>query len=161
MKEELKKLMEELKEKMNDISNDFVSNYSLNNRGYICDTMSEFADSETSIYYSEQREFYNSHVELCENALLEFGYNLNDMLKQGDTLEDIICRSATIGEYYLNERQLSEDEESIILYLACDYAINNDIDISRDEIEELASVFNSNDKWSYIVDDLEDFRDAI
>ena len=139
----------------NDISSDFIYSYSLDSYGYICDSITEFADSETSIYYSDQRAFYNDNVELCENALLDYGYDINELLRNGDSLDDIICKAGAIGEFMKNERDLYDDIENIILYLICDYVLENDINISIDDIENIASSINSGDRWSHIIDEIE------
>ena len=145
--------MEDLKKYMNDISTDFIYSYGLESYGYICDSFNEFADSETSIYYSEQKEFYNNNVELCEQALLDYGYNLNDMLRNGDTLEDLICRAGAIGEYQQNISLLYEDEKEIILYLICEYVnSNNLLELTIEDIESIADTIDNGDRWDDIID---------
>lgn len=139
----------------NEISSDFISSYSLDSYGYICDSIMEFADSETSIYYSYRKEFYNNNVELCENALLDYGYDINELLKNGDSLDDIMCKAGAIGEFMKNEQDLYDDIENIILYLICDYVLENNINISIDDIENISNNINSGDRWSNIIDEIE------
>ena len=75
--ENLENLRKEIEERLNNYSLDFVVDYSCNSYGYISDAISEFADRNTSIYCGGQRKFYYDNTELCENALIEFGYDLN------------------------------------------------------------------------------------
>ena len=125
--ENLKELRNELSNNLSDYSLDFINDYSLGSYGYICDAMSEFADNNTSIYYSEQRKFYYDNTELCENALIDYGYDLNQMLKEGSTLDDLICKAGAIGEYMQIENILNDELEDIIKILIIDYIEANNI----------------------------------
>lgn len=135
--EKFENLRKEIEEGLNDYSLDFVVDYSWNSYGYISDAISEFADRNTSIYYSEQRKFYYDNTELCENALLDFGYDLNQMLREGDTLDDLICKAGAIGEYMQIENILNDELEDIIKILIIDYIEANNIQCDIDILDNI------------------------
>ena len=154
--EELKNELKEIEKKLNDISKDFIGDWSIDNAQFLCDAITEYADSHTSIYFSDQKEFYNNNVELCEAALIEFGYNLNDLLKEGNSLTDIICRAGAVGEYSKNQKELYEDEEEIKKALLLKYCIDNNILINLEDIDYILNIFEI-DRLNDILDCLNDY----
>lgn len=156
--EELKKMQEHLKYEMSDEAYDFCYGWSIESDNYFCDCITEYADSNTSVYSYDQREFYNNNVELCENALLEFGYDLNDMVKNGDTLEDIICKAGAIGQFKQIEETLYEDFENIKKLMVLNYLVDKGLEIfeNEDEIEDLISAVDTNDRLSVLYDLIEE-----
>lgn len=154
--EELKNELGELEKNLNDISIDFIYCWGIDNSSYLCDAFTEHADNSTSIYYSDQKEFYNNNVELCEDALIEFGYNLNDLLKEGDSLNDIICKAGAIGEFAKNERELYENEEEIKKALLLNYCIENNILINLNDIDYILNMYNI-DRLNDILECLNDY----
>ena len=155
--QELKDTLKTIKEGLNDISLDFISDYEdITNNQYICDAFTEYADSNINVYSYNQREFYNNNVDLCERALLEDGYDIAEMMKNGANLDDIICKAGVCGWYRQNYDELSEDESEIIKALAIQYCINNDIDIDIDiDTIEYMNI-DSNNRFSDIVDAIEE-----
>lgn len=135
--EKLKELRNELSNNLSDYSLDFLNDCRIEDNCYISDYISEFADRNTSIYYSEQRKFYYDNTELCENALIEFGYDLNQMLKEGDTLDDLICKVGAIGEYMQIENILNDELEDIIKILIIDYIEANNIQCDIDILDNI------------------------
>lgn len=135
--EKFENLRKEIEEGLNDYSLDFVVDYSWNSYGYISDAISEFADRNTSIYYSEQRKFYYDNTELCENALLDFGYDLNQMLREGETLDDLICKAGAIGEYMQIENILNDELEDIIKLTIVNYIMDNNINCDIDILDNI------------------------
>lgn len=139
--EKLEDLKMELENCLDDYSIDFVNCYPLDSYGYITDAVSEFADSHTSIYYNQQRDFYYNNTELCEETLLDFGYDLNQMLKDGDTLDDLICKAGAIGEYRHIEETISNELEDVIKLIIVNYIIDNKINCNIDFLEDI-DVYN-------------------
>lgn len=151
--QELKDTLKTIKEGLNDISLDFIDGYhDINNNNYICDAFTECADSNVGVYYYEQRDFYNNNVKLCERALLEDGYDIYELLRDGYTLDDIICKAGASGWYRQNLDELYEDESEIIKALALQYCIKNNIVIDIDTIEYMN--IDSNNRFSDILDEI-------
>lgn len=130
-------LKKEIEEGLSDYSLDFVDNYSLDSDGYVSDAISEFADSNTSIYYADQRKFYLNNADLCDNALIEFGYDLNDMIKQGEHLDDLICKAGAVGEFYKIETNINNELEDILKLLLINYIIDNNIKCDIDILDNI------------------------
>lgn len=150
----LEALKKELENIMNDSSIDFVNDYAIENNSYLCDAFTEFSDNRVSVYYSDQREFYFNNRELCNDALIEFGYDLNDFIKEGYDLDDLICKAGAVGEYQKNYCELSEDEEEIKKLLVINYLIENEI-TTIDE-ETINNIINEDIE---IINDLKDLID--
>lgn len=112
--EELKREIEQYAEEQ---VLDFVSDYELQNINYLDDSFREFADNNTSLYYSEQREYYNEHRNECEDALLEYydgDFIANKIKKEG--IDSLICFCGAIGEYNNIFNELSQNEEDVKNY---------------------------------------------
>lgn len=139
--EKLEDLKMDLENCLDDYSVDFANCYPVDSYGYISDAVSEFADSHTSIYYSDQRDFYYNNTELCEETLLDFGYDLNQMLKDGDTLDDLICKAGAIGEYRHIDETINNELEDVIKLIIVNYILDNKVDCDIDFLEDL-DVYN-------------------
>ena len=138
-KPELQELKEKIELEVSTYTIDFVNEYDdLTNLSYINDSINEFADSNTSIYYSEQREFYNNHSDLCDNALLDYGYELKELLKDG-SLNDAICKAGAIGEYHYICDSIYADEENVYKLYVINYCIQESISIDEELIDEIAN----------------------
>ena len=122
--EELRKEIEELENQLNERGQDFYNDYDLQLIEYLSDAFSEFADSNTSIYYSDIEEYYKNHIQESSDALKEFGYTLNDF----EDLEEAMHKGAQLAEYNEIYRELAENEE-----------VFNEIIEKLEEIEELES----------------------
>ena len=101
--------IEEIKERLNDITVVFIGNYDITSTSYIEDYMSEYADSMVSIYYSDIDEYYQSHIQESSDALKEFGYTLNDF----EDLEDACRRGAQLAEYQEYYNELMQDFDDV------------------------------------------------
>lgn len=105
---------------------DNITNY--NGNTYICDAIAEIADCNTSIYYSDIKNFISNNVEAVENAINEFGWDGcgSDLMKAGQ-----------MGEFVQIEQDLYNNLENILLYYAYEYLSNAmDIDEITDEINK-------------------------
>ena len=120
--EELKKEIEELENQLNERGRDFYNDYDLQSIEYLSDAFSEFADNNTSIYYSDIEEYYKTHIQESSDALREFGYTLNDF----EDLEEAMHKGAQLAEYSEIYSELSENE-----------SIFEEIIEKLEEIEEL------------------------
>lgn len=129
--------------RMSNISVDFANDNGLDSSEFIDDAIQEYADNHVSIYYSEQKEFYDEHTELCEDALKEYGYDLNEMLKT-NTLIDIIYKAGEVGEYKYNHDKLSDEIDDILRVMTIDYCIKKEIDLTPEQIDEMIDSYLNN-----------------
>ncbi len=113
-------------------ANDFIEEVDNNCRD-LGDAMNEFADSHASVYYSEQREYYYNNESECMDALNEYGYNLEDMAREGMTLDDMICKAGAIGEYKAIYEEIAGEEEKIRQALAIKFLLD-DFEIEKQEL---------------------------
>lgn len=135
--EQLTNLLTNLEKGVDGYCLDFADDYGLNDNEYISDCISEFADKKTSIYYSDQKQFYYDNEDVCNETLIEFGYSLDDLLKEGDSLDDLICKAGQIGEFYSIESKLNNNLDDILKIMIIKYAIVNDLEIDTDIIENI------------------------
>lgn len=133
-------LINYLHEELENIKKGFGDSYPLdfinevdNDCRYIGDAFNEFADSHTSVYYNEQREYYYNNESECMEALNEYGYNLEDMARDGMTLDDMICKAGAIGEYRAIYNDLAEEEGKIKQALAIQFLLD-DFEIEKQEL---------------------------
>lgn len=92
--------------------------------GYICDIISEIADNEVPIYYSDIWEEAKENQEYIEEALLEFG-TPTDNRGQAD-----LMRIFQQGLYLKNEQNLYENLEESLKFFMYDY-IEKDLNIKE------------------------------
>ena len=133
----LEEIKEEIKSNLSDYSLDFANCYDFESNEYISDAISEFADSNTSIYYADQRKFYYENTDLCENALLEYGYDLNELIKDGNTLDDLICKAGAIGEYAYIQQTINGELEDVLKLILINYIIENNIECDIDILDNI------------------------
>lgn len=118
--------------------------------GYICDIISEIADSNTSIYYSDIIEFISNNVEEVNDVIEELGWNGcgGDLYRAGQAAE---CRK--------NENEMYEELEQGLFNVALSY-IEYTLEIEEiseeqlNDIEGLCSDTDNNDR-------LEDFLEKV
>ena len=106
--ERIEKLQEEikdLKEQLNERQQDFAEQYDLLDTDYLSDDIMEYADQNTSIYYSDQKEYFEQDTQRATEALKELGYTLD----QFDDLEEAICKAGACAEYLDIEEELYEE----------------------------------------------------
>lgn len=152
--EKFKNLKKEIESNLGDYALDFVDNHSADDNDYISDAISEFADYNTSVYYSDHREFYHKNQDLCDNALIEYGYSLDDMIKEGCKLDDIICKAGAIGEYSKIENEIYSEIDNILKLLLINYIIENEIEIDAEVLENVE--YYQMNRFSDLLDLLED-----
>lgn len=118
--------------------------------GYICDIISEIADSNTSIYHSDIIEFISDNIEKVNDAIKEFGWDGcgGDLYGAGQVAE---CRK--------NENEMYEELEQGLFNVALSHIqytmeVEKISDEQLDEIETLCSDTDNNDR-------LEDFLEKV
>lgn len=134
------------RENLNGYSQDFITDNDAESSQYICDAISEFSDSRTSIYYADIKNFICNNFDAVEEAINEFGWDGcgGDLYKAGQMAE---CMSI--------EREINEEIEDIIKYITLDFI--DSTDEANDEAERI---------WESLDDDkqnelLTDFLDNL
>lgn len=124
--------------------------------GYICDIISEIADSNTSIYYSDIIEFISDNVEEVNDAIKAFGWDGcgSDLYKAGQVAE---CGKSENEMYNELEEGLFNVALSHIQYHMEVEEISED---QLDEIEELCSDTDSNDRLEDFLEKVEEIVDG-
>ena len=110
----------------------------MSSNNYLDDLISEYADNNASIYYSDQRNYYFENTDICLEALDMFGYSgesLQTLLKDCGDLDGLICKAGAIGEYYQNENHLQEDKENIIVCLLLEYILKNWEELTQKQLK--------------------------
>ena len=131
---------------LNELKNNlFIGDYgnellNYNDSSYICDAISEIADNNTSIYYYDIKQFMMDNFDAVEDAINEFGW---------DGCGSDLYKAGQIAEYITIERDLYNNLDDIIKYLAYDYLINIGFDTLDDNIidnidNELLTIDNNN-----------------
>lgn len=118
--------------------------------GYICDIISEIADSHTSIYHSDISEFISNNVEEVNETIEEFGWNGcgGDLYKAGQ-----------MAEYRKNEDDMYNELEEGLFNVALSHIqytmeVEEISDEQLDEIDNLCYDTDNNDR-------LEDFLEKV
>ena len=104
--EELKKEIEELENQLNERGQAFYNDYDITNAEYLGDLFHEYADYNTSIYYSDIEEYYKNHIQESSDALKEYGYTLNDF----EDLEEAMHKGSQLAEYSEIYNEVAENE---------------------------------------------------
>lgn len=76
---------------------------------HICDAISERADNETSIYYSDIIKYISDHVEEVNEAIQEFGW---------DGAGADLYKAGQLAEFLQIEREYTDKAAGIIKYAA-------------------------------------------
>lgn len=119
--------------------------------GYICDIISEIADSHTSIYYSDIIEFISNNVEEVNDAIEEYGWDGcgSDLYKAGQA-----------AEYRKNEHDMYNELEEGLFNVALSYIqytmeVEEMSDEQLEEIEDLCADTDSNDRLDDFLGEIE------
>lgn len=73
--------------------------------GYVCDAISELADSNVSIYTADQIDFALNNTEITGRAVNEFG------LTPSDDFGAYVAQAGAMGWYYQNQNEIYENLE--------------------------------------------------
>lgn len=159
-KELLENIKKELEERTSDYALDFVADYDLKHLSsdYLGDCFHEFADNNTSIYYSDQRKYFEEHSTECEDALLELydGDFLAEKIKK-EGLDSLLCFAGAIGEYDAIYNELANDEENIKKLLVIRYLLKYDLYFieTEEELNELLDEVESAQELNELLEIIE------
>ena len=123
--------------------------------GYICDVITEIADNDVDIYYSDLFEWAADNWSYIDDACQEFG-----MPSCNDT--NIIIKLIQQGQFYYNEQLLYEDLDSMLLnfcynYIEYDLKINEITEEQQEEIENKCTNVDNTD----MLEDFTEFLDDL
>lgn len=145
---------EDLENKINNISLDFINDNDIKDSGYICDAITEYADNRVDIYNSDLLEWAKHNYELVEDSIDEFGV-ATDSNGKADFIRTIMQ-----AQFLENENLLNQDFEEIIKILAINYLLENLEDIKadfekvEDVVENLEIEIDNNNRLDDILDHL-------
>lgn len=134
----------------NDLMNEFTNEYS--GSTYICDAISEIADSNISVYNStvcdETWNLYSSgaYEEASCQGLMEGS--------------DDLIKNLQMAWYEYNSQQLNDNIDELIYNYAVEYMNNNNIELTEEEFEEFESEIDDIDSDNTF-DDIEDIVNSI
>ena len=153
MKKNVNEIIRDLKAEMNDISIELAEYY--DNYDYICDAISECADSNVSIYYSDIERFMSNNIQAVNDAIDEFGW---------DGCGSDLHKAGQMAEYLENERLIYEDLEEVAQLVGFEYFRNvYGEEITKEQaeaIEEAASGIDHNDSFDIVRDAIDEFMTA-
>ena len=130
---------------------DLLCDYS--ESAYICDAISEIADSHTSIYYSDIMQFISNNPEALADVVSEGLYEVNgrdyDLYKHGQA-----------AEYMTIERCIYDDLENALKIYALDY-IGHELNRETIPAEVWEEVENDIENDSYKFNRLWDIKELV
>lgn len=125
-------------EQLSESAQDFINEYGASDSGYIFDLITKFADSNTSLYTDDIKNFIVNNFDAVTNAINEFGWAGcgKDIYKAGQT-----------AEFLTIEQDIYNNLTDIVKHLAVEY-INNvysGLEVADSEqLSELLSELESN-----------------
>ena len=142
--------VEELKEAI-DLSSDYSRNLcDYSGHYYLCDAITEIADNNTSIYYSDIIKYISNNVEKVNDAIEEMGW---------DGCGSDLYKAGQMAEFLDIERQIYDELDNAMLnycynYILYDLKINEITPEQKDEIENLCKNVDNNESFDYFEDAL-------
>ena len=132
---------------------DCLSDY---DHGYICDIISEIADSNTSIYYSDIIKFISENVEAVNDTIAEFGWEGcgSDLYKAGQMAEFTQLQNAMyeeLGDGLYN---------FAISYLEHDAKVEEITEEQHEAIKDLCAETDHNDRMEDFTEKLDEIINA-
>ena len=120
---------------------------------YICDALSEIADNNVSIYYSDIKKFVANNVEYFEEAINEFGW---------DGCGSDFHKAGQMAQYIKNQEDLYKHLDDSILNYAYKYYVDiTDSVLIDDELNDLlvdyCSDVDHDDYLSAVTDIIDDY----
>lgn len=129
--------------------------------GYVCDAIAEIADSNVSIYYSDQDDFANENPELMRDAVAE-GLALDGReyftANPDDDYQDYTRHIARCAWFMGNEQEIYKDLDDVLLYVAISHlwsVYGEELETEGVEAVE-ALAFDNNDRIEDIQEEAED-----
>ena len=127
-------------------SRDFFKDYE-GSSSYICDAITEYADSQVDIYNADLLDWAKYHLADIDEAADELG--------KPDSFIGYIQQA----QYIVNERELYEDLENGILWACYEAAKEYAEEITEEQneaIEELAESLDNNSRFDDITDGIKE-----
>ena len=130
---------------LSDISKDYCDCYDITGSSYICDSISDFADSQVDIYYSDRAKWFAENWQKVDDAIAELG-------KSDNIMQDIAG-----AQYLENSNELYHDLDEIKQVLALQYLVDElglqelDEELLDDILDEVDNLDN-NDRLDDILD---------
>lgn len=115
---------------------------------YIGDGITEIADGNIDYYYSDLFEWCKDNFEYVNEALEEFGTTNN------------IIKDIQQGQYLYYSQEIYSELEDIIYNYAINYILENDLEISAEQFEEIEDNLYKIDNNSRF-DDIDDLINEI
>lgn len=121
---------------------------------YICDIITSIADNNTSIYYSDIKEFMMNNFDAVEDAINEFGW---------DGCGSDLYKAGQMAEFLQLEHMMYNDLDTIIEILLIKYYVQtfDTLEIPEDIYNEIESASCRVDNNATIEDIIEEFNNAI
>ena len=132
------------RENLNGYSVDFITDSDADSSQYICDAISEFSDSHTSIHYADIKDFICNNFDAVEEAINEYGW---------DGCGGDLYKAGQMAEYMSIEREISEELEDIIKYITLDFI--DSTDEANDEAERIWESLDDDKKTELLTDFLD------
>lgn len=107
---------------------------------YVSDAITEIADSNTSIYYSDIIKFISEHVDDVNDTIQEFGW---------DGCGCDLYKAGQLAEMNMIENELNENLDAALALYAYDYLRHNGIDEVSEEFD--------NELMEFICDGIDTF----
>lgn len=139
-------------------SYDFATDFADYDRGYICDIISEIADSSVSIYTKDQIDYAMNHEDSVEEALTSgIAPDASEYFKhdRGD-FRSYVASVGAAAWFRDNERAMYDNIKECVLYAVCtvlknEYGIE---ELTEDQIGDLEFIdFDINDYLEYIIEE--------
>ena len=125
-------------EQLSEHAQNFINEYGASDSGYICDLISGFADSNTSIYYTDIKNFIVNNLDAVTDAINELGW---------DGCGGDLYKAEQMAEYLTIERAVYDDLTAIVKHLAIEYITNvySSLEVADGEqLSELLSELENN-----------------
>lgn len=126
----LQELFINLIDDMDYIAKDYVSDNRIDDSSYICDSISEYADSQVDIYYSDRAKWFAENWEKVDEAIAELG-------KSDNIMQDIAT-----AQYLDNSNTLYHHLDDIKQALVVKY-LKNDLGFETIDEDLLDEIFES------------------
>lgn len=120
-------------EQLSEKAQDFINEYGATDSGYICDLITAFADSNTSIYSDDIKTFIVNNFDAVTNAINEFGW---------DGCGKDIYKAGQMAEFLTIERAVYNELADIVKHLAIEYITNIASDLEVADSEQLSELLS-------------------
>lgn len=135
------------RENLNGYSQDFITDHDAGSSQYICDAVSEFADSRTSIYYADIKDFICNNFDAVGETISELGW---------DGCGGDLYKAGQMAEYMSIEREIYDELRDILKYITLDFI--DSTDEANDEAERIWESLDDDKRSELLSDFLDDLE---